>query len=145
MKYIISISILLLLMTNCKNYKEDVYSKSFNDYLSFLFNKKIPKDSSKYIIIPKDIGCSGCRNSTINHINTCINAMNLFVICSDEASKYIIRKNNLNVLIDSFGEIEKYNLQTQNTVIINTFNGKIIGIYPLTPENIDSMLSKTLK
>ena len=71
--------------------------------------------------------------------------MNLFVICSDEASKYIIRKNNLNVLIDSFGEIEKYNLQTQNTVIINTFNGKIIGIYPLTPENIDSMLSKTLK
>lgn len=62
------------------------------------------------------------------------------LICTEDLAATLPPRSTYEVLIDTFGEIEKLNLQTQNVAIFSTREHKIDSVISIRANNLDSVL-----
>ena len=136
MKYLI-LSILLFSMASCA--QRDKRTEIFDDYLKRLYNVSIPEAPHNYIVFPENVGCVGCSIKTYNFIMG-KKLPDVTLICSEKLTATMPPGIKYPVLVDTFSEIERMNLETQNVGIIATKDHRIDRIISLQVNNIDSIL-----
>jgi hypothetical protein len=136
MKYLIKF-LLLFFIISCTNQSNE--TRAFEEYLQNNFKIKIGSEITNYVIIPKNLGCSGCKQLAIIKIENLKKTTNKLIIILPQNTEGITCKHTL--LIDSLGEIENYNLNTQNVCIIKTQNNNVKSITSTNSLNVDSIFT----
>ncbi len=113
----------------------------FNNYLLQQHNYNLSYDTTLFVVIPKHMGCDGCKNKLKNYCNDNGIRKNVRIICSDEFmlnSNFISQKN---ILVDSNCNFEKLNIGTQDISLITVCTGKLKSIEHINANNIENTIS----
>jgi len=136
-----------VILFNCCNYSNPEnnnvnYDSSsiFKNYLLKYHNYKISDNVVKFLVIPKHMGCDGCKNKLKNYWNQNPIQDNVVIVCSDEFASNTNFAQNKNVLIDSSCYFEKMNIGTQNISLFTFSKGNLKHFSNLDATNIDEAL-----
>lgn len=129
----------IFLLAGCSSeppYKRE--TELFSSYLKRNFDLSIPAEKRLYCISQK-YECKGCTDYTI-HIMSKFTDKTATVITTRNR---LIVSDNLTLLYDNDGEIDRLNLKAMGTVLIFTELGHIKKIHPVNAnalEKVDSLL-----
>lgn len=132
----------IILACGCKT-QPDKYTSALSDYLSRNHKTEIPKKESVFVVLPKNTGCSSCKKATIDYLNKNSNN-DTYLICSENELEYLNGEIKCGILVDTFGEIESYNLESQNVALIKTLNNKVLDVISTQPENVRQLLAENI-
>lgn len=119
--------------------RQSFQSKIFSDYLRRRFDKEMPMEKHTYVTFPKSVGCMGCSVHTLDYL--IVNRFkDVTLICNEDQLNSMPPDLGYEVLVDSTGEIERLNLQTQNVAILVSTEHKLQEIISIQPNSIDSVL-----
>jgi hypothetical protein len=131
--------VLLLFLFSCAENKYAQESSRFSEYLQRTFNMKMPTEKTWYFIIPSS-SCTGCQQSALSNLGALSGNAHVYILSSadNEAPEGFPGQRHLT---DPGKGLNKLGLGFGGTGLVVTQEGKIIHTLPVTPHNLDSIIS----
>jgi len=134
--------LLLVILPGCSpSNRQDgnpYYTKVFGNYMQSVFHKELPDTLTNFIIVPKMIGCLGCKTTVLSSlINNTLNP-NCVLIANIDSTE--IPGFKYQYLRDSLNIIERLNLKTRSTTLIRVKDKQVTKVVEITPDKIDAVL-----
>lgn len=113
----------------------------FEQYMLSQFQQPLPDTLTHYIIVPRDIGCVGCKNGAFRYFKEKLLTHNCVLIGNPYIQDEIQDQDfGYKYFIDEVGKIERLRLKTQSVAVIKVAGHKIIDIVEVGPGNLVDVL-----
>jgi len=133
----------LMIFTGCRfsdtgNDNND-YTRIFGNYMQSVFHKELPDTLTNFIVIPKTIGCIGCKTTVLNSLINNTLRPNCVLIANIDSTE--IPGFTYQYMRDSLSIIERLNLKTRSATLIRVSDRQVTEIIEITPDKTDSVIS----